>query len=75
MEMITVTAKTLDEAITKALIQLGKPVTIWNIQLLKREAQVFWGLLVKKMLSFRQRRKRKMIWMTFSPWMRRKSNR
>lgn len=75
MEMITVTAKTLDEAITKALIQLGTTVTIWNIQLLKREAQVFWGLLVKKMLSFRQRRKRKMIWMTFSPWMRRKSNR
>lgn len=75
MEMITVTAKTLDEAITKALIQLGTTSDNLEYTVIEREAQVFWGLLVKKMLSFRQRRKRKMIWMTFSPWMRRKSNR
>lgn len=45
MEMITVTAKTLDEAITKALIQLGTTSDNLNIQLLKRERRfsgVYW---------------------------------
>lgn len=75
MEMITVTAKTLDEAITKALIQLGTTSDNLEYTVIEKGSAGFLGFIGKKMLSFRQRRKRKMIWMTFSPWMRRKSNR
>ena len=37
---IRVSAKTVDDAITEALIQLELPVTDWNMKSLKKAAQV-----------------------------------
>ena len=37
--MITVSAKTVDEAVTKALIELERPVTSWNMRLWRRGVQ------------------------------------
>ena len=39
MEYITVSAKTLDDAITEALIQLGVQAISWIMKLLKKAVQ------------------------------------
>ena len=72
MEMITVTAKTLDEAITKALIQLGTTSDNLEYTVIEKGSAGFLGFIGKKDVVIQAK---KMIWMTFSPWMRRKSNR
>ena len=47
MDMITVTAKTLDEAITKALIELSTTSDNLEYTLSKREVQAFSACLEK----------------------------
>ena len=48
MEMITVTAKTLDEAITKALIQLGTTSDNLEYTVIEKGSAGFLGFIGKK---------------------------
>lgn len=44
MDMITVSAKTVDEAVTKALIELETTSDKLEYEVVEREAPDFWGL-------------------------------
>lgn len=43
MDMITVTAKTVDEAVTKALIELETTSDKLEYEVVEKEAPDFWG--------------------------------
>ena len=58
MEMITVTAKTLDEAITKALIQLGTTSDNLEYTVIEKGSAGFLGFIGKKDVVIQAKKKK-----------------
>ena len=67
MEMITVTAKTLDEAITKALIQLGTTSDNLEYTVIEKGSAGFLGFIGKKDVVIQAKKKKEKL--LFSPRM------
>lgn len=66
MDMITVTAKTLDEAITKALIELETTSDNLDYTIVEKGSSGLFGLFSKNVV-IRAKKNMKMIWRTFLP--------